>query len=409
MNNTSAQSPASTVFIHSLIFLFPFLLLITRFGVGLCSFAFLLTALLTWRRGWPALQRHLTEIRPVLVAFAATLALALLLGLLSGDGRLRDLEKPVRMLAASTVMLTVLAFRPSRKALWWGLIAGAVAGAVFVAYQRWGLGVERPGGLINSITFGDIMLCMALMCLAGTLDFAGRSAIWPGLGALAGLVGSIASGTRGGWVAIVFAAVLLVRYGHVLRGRLRKGLALLALALVVSTYFIPQTGARERIDEGISDVRQYFNGGPTYTSVGIRLELWRSALQLIGRHPLLGASVPTVRREMAQLVSSGRVHPYVLEFEHFHNDILQALVFGGVAGLLAWGATLVLPFQFFRRQLHHSAGLNAPALAGMLLVLSYFSFGLTEVIFWSVRSNLFYAMMLFLLAGLSLNAKEQSR
>jgi O-antigen ligase len=409
MNNTPAQSPASTVFIHSLIFLFPFLLLITRFGVGLCSFAFLITALLTWRRGWSGLQRHLTEIRPVLVAFAATLLLALLLGLLSGDGRLRDLEKPFRMLAAATVMLTVLACRPSRKALWWGLIAGAVAGAVFIGYQRWGLGLERPGGLINSITFGDIMLCMALMCLAGTLDFAGRSAIWPGLGALAGLIGSIASGTRGGWVAIIFAAVLLVRYGHVLRGRLRKGLALLALALVVSTYFIPQTGARERIDEGISDVQQYFNGGPSYTSVGIRLELWRSALQLIGRHPLLGASIPTVKREMEELVHSGRAHPYVLEFEHFHNDILQALVFGGVAGLLAWGATLVVPFLFFRRQLHHSAELNAPALAGMLLVLSYFSFGLTEVIFWSVRSNMFYAMMLFLLAGLSLNAKEKAQ
>ncbi|MYM23152.1 O-antigen ligase family protein [Duganella sp. FT135W] len=409
MNNTSAQSPASTVFIHSLIFAFPFLLLITRPGLGLCSFAFLITAALTWRRGWPELLRHLTEIRGVLVAFGATLLLAIVLGLLSGDGRLRDLEKPFRMLAASTVMLTVLACRPSRKALWWGLIAGAVAGASFIVYQRWWLGLERPGGLINSITFGDIMLCMALMCLAGTLDFVGRRAIWPGLGALAGLIGSIASGTRGGWVAIVFAAVLLVRYGHVLRGRLRKGLALLALALVVSTYFIPQTGARERIDEGFSDVHQYFNGGQTYTSVGIRLELWRSALQLIERHPLLGASIPTVKQEMEELVRTGRVHPYVLEFEHFHNDILQALVFGGVAGLLAWGATLVVPFMFFRRQLRQGDHLNAPALAGMLLVLSYFSFGLTEVIFWSVRSNMFYAMMLFLLAGLCLNAKEKAQ
>ncbi|MTV40574.1 O-antigen ligase family protein [Duganella radicis] len=409
MNNTSAQSTASTVFIHSLIFAFPFLLLITRPGVGLCSFAFLITAVVYHRRGWPELLRHLTEIRGVLIAFGAVLLLALFLGLLSGDGRLRDLEKPFRMLAASTVMLTVLACRPSRKALWWGLIAGAVAGAVFIAYQRWGMGVERPGGLINSITFGDIMLCMALMCLAGTLDFAGRAAIWPGLGALAGLTGSIASGTRGGWVAILFSVVLLVRYGHVLRGRLRKGLALLALALLVSTYFIPQTGARERIDEGISDVQQYFSGGPSYTSVGIRLELWRSALQLIERHPLLGASIPTVKAEMQELVKSGRVHPYVLEFEHFHNDILQATVFGGVAGLVAWGATLLMPFLFFRAQMHRGGGARAPALAGMLLVLSYFSFGLTEVIFWSVRSNMFYAMMLFLLAGLCLNAKEEAR
>jgi O-antigen ligase len=408
MNNTT-QSPASTVLIHSLIFLFPFLLLITNFGVGLCSFVFLITAIVYRRQGWPVLVRHLTEIRGVLVAFSAVLLLAILLGLVNGDGRMRDIEKPLRMLAAVTVTLTVLALRPSRKALWWGMIAGAFAGCLFIAYQRWGMGVDRPGGLINSITFGDIMLCMGLMCLAATLDFAGRSAVWPALGALAGLTGSIATGTRGGWLAIGFSMLLLVRYGHVLHGRWRKALALLALALVVSTCFIPQTGVRERIDEGISDVTQYFNGGPSYTSVGIRLELWRSALHLIEKRPLLGASIPTVRAEMEQLVAAGRAQPYVLEFDHFHNDILQVLVFGGVAGLLAWGATLVAPFLFFRRQLQAGDHLNAPALAGMLLVLCYFSFGLTEVIFWSMLSNIFYAMMLFLLAGLCLNAKEEAR
>lgn len=409
MNNTLRQSTASTVFIHSLIFLFPFLLLITNFGIGLCSFAFLLAAIHYRRAGWTALRRHLTEMRGVLIAFSAVLLLALLLGLVSGDGRLRDLEKPFRMLAAVTVTLTVLACRPNRKALWWGLIGGAFAGCLFIAYQRWGMGVERPGGLINSITFGDIMLCMGLMCLAATLDFAGRSAVWPALGALAGLTGSIATGTRGGWLAIGFSMALLVRYGHVLHGRWRKALALLVLALVVGTYFIPQAGVRERVDEGISDVHQYFNGGPSYTSVGIRLELWRSALKLIEKHPLTGASIPTVRAELEQLVADGRAHPYVLDFEHFHNDMLQVLVFGGVAGLLAWGATLVAPFLFFRRQLQCGDHLNAPALAGMLLVLNYFSFGLTEVIFWSVRSNMFYAMMLFLLAGLCLNAKEEAQ
>jgi O-antigen ligase len=270
------------------------------------------------------------------------------------------------------------------------------------------MGIERPGGLINSITFGDIVLCMGLLCLAGMLDFSGRAAIWPGLGALAGLTGSIATGTRGGWIAILLAIVLLMRHGHVLRGRLRKGLALLALALLVSTYFIPQTGARERIDQGISDVKQYLGGGETYTNVGIRFELWRGAAGVIERHPLLGASAPTVKAEMEQLVAQGKVHPYVLDFDHFHNDILQALVFGGVIGLFAWSLTLLLPFLFFLKQMQkEKCARNAPALAGMLLVLSYFSFGLTEVIFWSMRSNMFYAMMVFLLAGLCLNAKEE--
>jgi O-antigen ligase len=38
----------------------------------------------------------------------------------------------------------------------------------------------------------------------------------------------------------------------------------------------------------------------------------------------------------------------------------------------------------------------------------YFSFGLTEVIFWSVRSTMFYALMLFLLMGLCLNAQDEA-
>jgi O-antigen ligase len=408
MNNTP-QSTASTVFTNSLIFLFPFLLLITKFGVGLCSFAFLLVAIVCWRRGWSGLVRHLTEIRGVLIAFAAVLLLAALYGVVSGDGRLRDLEKPLRSLAAATVMLSVLACRPSRKALWWGLIAGAFAGCAFITYQRWDLGIERPGGMINAITFGDIMLCMSLMCLAATLDFAGRSVLWPALGALAGLVGSIATGTRGGWIAIIFCVLLLVRYGRVLHGRGRKGLALLALALLIGSYFVPQTGTRERIARGLEDVHQYFNGGPTDTSMGIRFELWRSALRLIEQHPLTGASIPAVRASLEQQVAAKQAPAYVLDYEHFHNEILQTLVYGGILGLIIWGSTLVAPFVFFQRQMRPGGGgRNAAALAGMLLVVSYFGFGLTEVIFWSVRSSMFYAMMLFLLIGLCLNAREQA-
>lgn len=405
MNNTLTKFDVRTVFIHSLVFSLPFLVLITNFGVGLCSVGFLVVALYHWRRAAPALLPHLTNIRGVLVAVGLFLLLAVANAAFSPDGRARDLEKPLRMLLAASAMLTVLVCRPSRKALWWGLIAGAFAGAAFIAYQRWVLGLERPGGLINSITYGDLMLLMGLLCLAATLDFAGRTAVWPALGALAGLVGSIATGTRGGWVAILFSMVLLARYGHVLRGRRRKGLALLGLALLVSSYFIPQTGARDRLDQGINDVRQYVDGEQRYTNVGVRIELWRTALHVIERSPLVGASAPNVRRQLEAMVESGQSRPFVLEFEHFHNDMVQQLVYGGIIGLLAWLATLVAPFLFFLRQMRQP-GLAAPALAGMLLTLSYFSFGLTEVIFWSVRSAMFYALMMFVLAGFCLSGRQ---
>eukprot|EP01034_Spumella_vulgaris_P023503 gene23502-29723_t len=64
---------------------------------------------------------------------------------------------------------------------------------------------------------------------------------------------------------------------------------------------------------------------------------------------------------------------------------------------------MLAPFLFFLRILrtHESASpaVTAPALAGLLLVIGYFSFGLTEVIFWSILSTMFYVQMLFLLMG----------
>jgi O-antigen ligase len=70
----------------------------------------------------------------------------------------------------------------------------------------------------------------------------------------------------------------------------------------------------------------------------------------------------------------------------------------------------VAPFVFFARTLAGGADGGtrrlALALGGMLVVASYFSFGLTEVIFWSMKGSMFYALMIFLLMGFCLNAKD---
>lgn len=419
MNNTftekhilkgNVNSPVSFL-ILGFVFLLPALVLTTRFGVGLTSFGFLLAGIFCWRKA--SLVRHLTEIRWVLTALLLSLGFALLGMWLHPEMHLRSLEKPFRMLSCVTVLMAVLAVRPSRKALWYGLIAGTVAGAVFICYQRWGLKIERPGGLINSITFGDIELCMGMMCLAGVLDFKGRQVLWPALGAVAGLVGSVATGTRGGWVAVLFAALLFLKYGHFLRTRVAQGVAMLVFSLLVGTYFIDQTGARERFNQGVSEVKTYFDGGSAFTNVGVRLELWKGALMLIERHPWRIAGTREVEAEMKEQVQAGRLQPFVLDAEHFHNDMLQQLVFGGIPGLLVWLATMIAPFLFFLRILHThesaSPSVIAPALAGLLLVIGYFSFGLTEVIYWSVMSCMFYAQMLFLLMGLCLNARDEAQ
>jgi O-antigen ligase len=95
---------------------------------------------------------------------------------------------------------------------------------------------------------------------------------------------------------------------------------------------------------------------------------------------------------------------------HLHNAVLQALVTGGIFGLFAWLGVMLMPLVYFTRRLK-AGGAGAPqftpALAGVLVVVSYLCFGLTEVIFWSMKGCLFYALMVFLLVGFCETAKEE--
>jgi O-antigen ligase len=395
----------------ALVFLFPFLSLVTLFGVSLASFTILIASLFFVKRGAAALRLHWHDIRWVVLAFAFNFVFALLCLALRAGEHLSLLEKPSRMLFAVTALMLVLVVKPDRRFLWWGVIAGALAGLPLISYQRVYLDIERPGGLINAITFGDLSLLLGLMALAAAVDLrrSGR-AIWPAVGAIAGVTGSIMTGTRGAWVALALAAILFMRYSHVLSSKRVRAAVALSFALVAATYFVRDTGVAQRVDQGLHDIAQYYAGGSAFTNLGIRLELWKGATLLIAEHPLTGQGIDSYQAALARYVAQGRLDPVVLTMQHVHNDALQAMVTGGIVGFALWLATLAAPLLFFARALASDprGGKQrfALALAGMLVVVSYFSFGLTEVFFWSMKGSMFYALMIFLLMGLCLNAKE---
>jgi O-antigen ligase len=410
MNNNLIKTwDPRQLLIGVLVFLFPFLSLVTLFGVSLSSFTFFIAALFVLKPGAGAVRRHWREVRWVVLAFLLNFVFALLCLAFRTYEHMGIIEKPFRMLVALSALVLVLVFKPDRRALWWGVIAGAVAAALLVGYQRLELNLDRPGGLINPITFGDLSLLLGLLALAAAVDFRSASrALWPAAGAVAGIVGSIMTGTRGGWVALALVAFLFIKYSHALSSKRVRAVVVLSFALVAGSYFIPQTGVRERVDQGVKDITTYYSGGSAFSNLGIRLELWKGAALLIAEHPLLGQDNDSYKAAMRRYVAEGKLDPVVLPMPHLHNDALQAMVTGGVTGLLVWLATLVAPFLFFARSIATRArtGQLALALAGMLVVVAYFSFGLTEVIFWSVKGSLFYALMIFLLMGFCLNAKE---
>jgi len=405
----------------ALVLAFPLLSLVTGFGIGLSGFLFLATAL-AWRREcWRLLREGLPHTRWVLLAFLLQLADIAWLAVSRGHG-ISDIDGPLRTCLAVAAMLVVQAASPPARWLWLGAAGGAAAALAFDTWQRLALGVERPGGLMNPITFGDLSLCLALLSLAGAVD-AGKGAEagrwlrssgqrWmAAAGAACGLAASLLTGSRGGWLALLPLALLLTplacRIGLLPRRRL-LAMALLAGALAAAAYAIPRTGVRERVEFTISETRLYLAGDPTPTSLSVRLELWKAGAMLVRERPWAGRDTLVYKQRMREWIAQGKLSPAVFappEPPHMHNDVLQVLVTRGVTGLLAWGGMLAAPACFFWRRLRLRQR-GAAALAGAMFVLAYAGFGLTEVIFWSMKASLFYAQMVFLLMGYCLNGQE---
>lgn len=407
-NLTHVREPAR-IWIGTLAFLLPCVCLVTRSGVSVVSFLFLISALILFKSSRDALVRHWGQVRWVVLAFLLHFLYVLACALARGSP-MSSVEKPVRMLLAVSAMTVVLALRAPRRMLWWGVSAGAVAGLAFVAWQRFGLHVDRPGGMVNPITIGDLALLLGLLAMAASVDLrrAPRQAALAGVGVLAGLAASVLTGTRGGWPALLLVAPLLLGRLLAFDSRRSRGLLVAGVALLAASWFVPALGVQDRFAEGVSDVHTWYTGGSAFTRVGTRLELWKGALMLIREHPLFGMDFGAARTRLAELAQQGRLDPMVLTLPHLHNDTLQQWVTGGAVGFILWACTMAAPLVFFVRQLKAGAGAPqfAVALAGALVVLGYIGFGLTEVIFWSVMGSLFYALMVFVLMGFCLNVKE---
>jgi O-antigen ligase len=408
-NATNTREPVR-IWIGALAFLLPFLSLVTIFGVSLASYLFLISALFLFKPCRDALLPHWPQVRWVVLAFLLYFLFALACKLTRGI-TWSSVEKPSRMFFAFSAMALVLATRAPRRALWWGVTAGAVAALPFIAWQRLWLHIDRPGGLINAITFGDLSLLLALLALAAAIDMRDqpRQVALASVGVVAGLAASLLTGSRGGWVALPLAAIVLLRALRMLGSRRIGVMVAAGVALLASSWFVPALGMQGRFAQGVSDARLWYGGGNVFTNVGTRLELWKGATMLVREHPWLGQDIGAYRARLAEYAQAGLLDPVVLPLPHLHNDGLQALVTGGVVGFALWAAILLAPLWFFARQLGTDA--RAPqfavALAGLLVVLGYFSFGLTEVIFWSVKGSMFYALMVFLLMGFCLTAKER--
>src|SRR5690606_23050264 len=178
------------------------------------------------------LSREDTLVLGVLVAFG----LVQIFDLLIHEAGSRHMDKPLRFLLATLVFWVVRKYPPRLSWLWAGLAVGGILTASWAGYQKLFLQAERALGYTHVIQFGNIAMLTGLFCLAG-LGWAGaqpQRRVWVPLlvaGAVGAVLGSLFSGSRGGWVGLPLVLLVLYRAYREYFSRRMRILALTVLAV----------------------------------------------------------------------------------------------------------------------------------------------------------------------------------
>ncbi len=318
----------------------------------------------------------------------------------------KGFDRPSRFLLAVPVLLLILRFPPRLAWLWTGLACGAMGAGGLALWERLFYGVERASGYLHPIQFGNLSMLMGVLCLAG-LGWAvvqRRRYAWLILllvGALFGMLGSLMSGSRGGWIGLPFMGLVLYRgYGRGLAIRLKLVATGLVLVFVATIYFLPQTGVQSRVQAAVNDVSQYVAGEQRDTSLGHRFEMWRGAAHLISERPLFGWGIGGYKNGQSELAEQGVITYAAAKYSHAHNDFIDAWAKRGVLGLVMLLLLYILPIKLFAAGLQSpDLRLRAVAVAGTLLPVAYIDFGLSQTFLAHNSGTTIYAFWLAVLWG----------
>jgi len=353
----------------------------------------LLTSLgyLTTRPRW----QITAEDKAIACSFLCIFIVSAIIFFIHGN-ELKTLDQTSRYVLLVPILMLLLNTPPSLRILWAGIAAGSISAGIVAAWQRHWLELYRPDGFMTSaIPFGDISLMGGILCLAGMFwsNSQGRSVrIWQAalaMGFLAGVYASFLSGSRGGWLAIP-ATLTLFFIAFLTKKNLRQALlCLLLLVASISLIFLALRGEiMNRYDIAVLEVNQYAQHREADTSVGIRLEAWRAAIMNISEKPILGWSYQDYNARLYELAEEKKADISITSLANIHNNYLEAWVHQGIFGLLALLAMFIVPFWFFCKRLRSpNIKVQSLAVGGASLLVSFFIFGLTQVILGRNNGN----------------------
>jgi len=322
-------------------------------------------------------------------------------------------DEPSRLAVFPLMLWMLLSLSPRQvKVAQAGYVLGAIVGAVliFVATK----GGENRNNIHGApiIVFSNIVLLLGMLSVATSTS--SQSESWPWrllriVAALAGMYASYLSQARGSWIAIPFLGLFA---SYLWQPNKRYVTTVVAAVLLTGALVLAWSSpmVKSRFLQVETETASFRRGTDLDTSLGTRFQLWHGSMVLFTEHPLLGVGPGKFTAGLRELKERKIITPAAASgFYHSHNDVLFNMSTMGLLGLLAILMTYLAPAVLFWRYLRHEdACLRRYAGGGVMLVMGYVIFGLTDCFFWGL-SYTFYCIAVATLAAPLIQSTLQQR
>ena len=286
----------------------------------------------------------------------------------------------------------------------YGFAVGGVAAAVIASIQYYEVG--RAEGYTNAIRFGNLNLLMGLACFSASLTgfFYKAERIFFLLSGFCLFAASILSLSRGGWLMFTFLPVIAYCIFSTYK-RYAVLFSLILFSFLLASSILPPVN--NRINQAYEEVYGYFSDRDKYveTSVGARLEMWRLAALMGMQKPLTGWGEEGIQYGRSDYVEKSLAHPFILRYNHAHNDFLQMWSSRGVFGVIGLLFIYLFPIYLIYKSYEKNKSILCNSsrfhsinklflIFGIFTYFGYFIFGLSDWFFIFVIGQNFYLFTL---------------
>ena len=325
---------------------------------------------------------------------------ALFFIVLHGD-KFKLIDNPLRAFLFLSVIIFVIYTKAKFDVLLYSIPVGSFVAGLVALYQYYVLHLPSAFWEQMKIQSGDISMSLGLFSFIIALYLfdikKNRFALVTAIAGLFGVLASVLSFARGGWVGVplIFVFVLYM-YRNMIS---KKLLSAVVLGILVGGISL---SSNEQFVGRILDVKNnlsHYSQNSKDGSIGARLDMWKMGVEAFIEHPIFGWSLKALDEYKKSLADKGIVSREFTVYSHLHNQFIDELAKKGILGGVAILGIFLVPLcSFYRKQkkFPNNKKIKLLTTLGIVHVLSTMSYCLTQAFLTHNSGNIFYFFSLVL-------------